>query len=295
MSKRLYVSPLFLFIAGCCFWINTVSAQQLDTLVVHFEFNKYDLLPEAKQSIDSFFSQILQRGYIQNITLSGHCDSIGNNNYNDSLSLSRVNTVRAYLYAKGGTDRMLDGIIGWGKRQPAYDNNTDENRAYNRRVEIVIKSRLKPGITATPRPPRTVQIQKSITEFVKDPATKTGDQLILRNLNFIGGRHFPMQYSLPLLTELLATMKEHPQLKIEVQGHICCERNGGDGYDYDTGTRDLSVQRAKFVCDYLVKNGIDPARLSYRGFGSSRKLYVDEINEEQQTANRRVEIKIISK
>jgi len=58
MLKRLYVSPLFFFIAGCCFWINTVSAQQLDTLVVHFEFNKYDLLPEAKQSIDSFFSQI---------------------------------------------------------------------------------------------------------------------------------------------------------------------------------------------------------------------------------------------
>ena len=137
--------------------------------------------------------------------------------------------------------------------------------------------------------------QKNISDFVKDPATKTGDQLILRNLNFIGGRHVLMSYSLPLLTDLLQTMRDHPQLKIEVQGHICCERNGGDGYDYDTGTRDLSVQRAKFVCDYLIQNGIDPARLSYRGFGSSRKLYTDEINAEQQAANRRVEIKILNK
>lgn len=293
MLKCRHIAAMFLFLTGC--WMNKLNAQQYDTLIVHFEFNKYNLLPQAKQSIDSFFSNLLQRGYIQGIALSGHCDSIGNNNYNDSLSLSRVNTVKAYLYEKGSTDRMLNGLIGWGKRYPAFDNNTDENRAFNRRVEIVIKSKLKPGITAPARPTRNVQVQKNISDFIKDPATKTGDQLILRNLNFIGGRHALMSYSLPLLTELLQTMREHPKLKIEVQGHICCERNGGDGYDYDTGTRDLSLQRAKFVCDYLIQNGIDPARLSYRGFGSSRKLYVDEINEEQQTANRRVEIKILSK
>ncbi|MBS1748623.1 MAG: OmpA family protein [Bacteroidetes bacterium] len=293
MLKCRHIAAMFLFLTGC--WMNKLNAQQYDTLIVHFEFNKYNLLPQAKLSIDSFFSNLLQRGYIQGIALSGHCDSIGNNNYNDSLSLSRVNTVKAYLYEKGSTDRMLNGLIGWGKRYPAFDNNTDENRAFNRRVEIVIKSKLKPGITAPARPTRNVQVQKNISDFIKDPATKTGDQLILRNLNFIGGRHALMSYSLPLLTELLQTMREHPKLKIEVQGHICCERNGGDGYDYDTGTRDLSLQRAKFVCDYLIQNGIDPARLSYRGFGSSRKLYVDEINEEQQTANRRVEIKILSK
>lgn len=293
MLKCRQIAAVFFFFTGC--WMNALNAQQFDTLIVHFEFNKYDLLPQAKQSIDSFFSTIMQRAYIQGIALSGHCDSIGNYNYNDSLSLNRVNTVRAYLYEKGGTDRMLDGLIGWGKRHPAYDNNTDENRAYNRRVEMVIKSKLKPGYTATARPPRNIRVQKNISEFVNNPATKPGDQLILRNLNFIGGRHALMSYSLPLLTELLQTMREHPKLKIEVQGHICCERNGGDGYDYDTGTRDLSVQRAKFVCDYLIQNGIGPARLSYRGFGSSRKLYVDEINEVQQAANRRVEIKILSK
>lgn len=293
MLKRLHIAAVFFFIAVCR--MNTLSAQQFDTLIVHFEFNKYALLPQAKQSIDSFFSIIMQRGYIQGIALYGHCDSIGNNAYNDSLSLSRVNTVKAYLYEKGGTDRMLEKLIGWGKRHPAYDNHTDDNRAFNRRVEVVIKSKLKPGITATAKPPRNIRVQKNISDFVKDPTTKTGDQLILRNLNFIGGRHALMAYSLPLLTELLATMREHPNLKIEVQGHICCEKNGGDGYDYDTGTRDLSVQRAKFVCDYLIQNGIDPARLSYRGFGSSRKLYADEINEAQQAANRRVEIKIISK
>ncbi len=292
MLKCQHIIAVFLFFTGC--WINTLNAQQFDTLIVHFEFNKYDLLPQAKQSIDSFFSNILQRGYIQGIALSGHCDSIGNNEYNDSLSLSRLNIVKNYLYEKGSTGRMFEGLIGWGKRHPAYDNNTDENRAFNRRVEIVIKSKQKPGYTATARP-RRAQVQKNISDFVKDPATKTGDQLILRNLNFIGGRHVLMSYSLPLLTDLLQTMRDHPQLKIEVQGHICCERNGGDGYDYDTGTRDLSVQRAKFVCDYLIQNGIDPARLSYRGFGSSRKLYTDEINAEQQAANRRVEIKILNK
>ena len=49
------------------------------------------------------------------------------------------------------------------------------------------------------------------------------------------------------------------------------------------------------VLDYLVKNGIDPKRLSHQGHGSTKPIYkLPEENEEQRKINRRVEIEIIS-
>jgi outer membrane protein OmpA-like peptidoglycan-associated protein len=54
------------------------------------------------------------------------------------------------------------------------------------------------------------------------------------------------------------------------------------------------VNRAKAVYDFLVKKGIDAKRLTYKGFGSSKKL-VEEVTEIDRITNRRVEIKIVNK
>lgn len=274
-----------------------VAAQRFDTLYVHFEYDKSFLTSEAKTSIDGFFSKALRTGAIQAITLSGHCDSIGNHAYNDSLSMARVFSVRQYLYTKGAPERIITDVKGWGKRLPAYENNTDDNRALNRRVEIVLRSLPHKNMASLPREPGTQSPplpSAGISKFVKDTTTKAGDQLVLKGLLFIGGRHLPLQISYPILEELLKAMQEHPTLTIEIQGHVCCARNG-DGYDSDTRTHDLSVRRARFVFDYLKVKGIDAARMSYKGFGSSQKVYPLEETEEQQTANRRVEIRILSK
>lgn len=88
------------------------------------------------------------------------------------------------------------------------------------------------------------------------------------------------------LYELLLVLQSNPQLKIEIQGHLCC---------MPVDRLDLSTQRAKAVYNFLVSNQIYPARLSYKGFGSSQPLFpLPEKNEEQRAANRRVEILIVS-
>jgi outer membrane protein OmpA-like peptidoglycan-associated protein len=69
---------------------------------------------------------------------------------------------------------------------------------------------------------------------------------------------------------------------------------GMDGRDADNPSELLSVQRAKFVYDFLVERGIKKERMSYKGFGASNKLYPLERNELEIRANRRVEIKVIS-
>src|SRR5688572_22225440 len=102
--------------------------------------------------------------------------------------------------------------------------------------------------------------------------------------------------SRPILDELLDAMKTHPKLVIEIQGHICCENRIGDGMDLETGIYNLSTARAKAIYDHLISNGIQASRVSYKGFGHSQPMYpFPERTEEERVANRRVEIKIISK
>jgi outer membrane protein OmpA-like peptidoglycan-associated protein len=56
----------------------------------------------------------------------------------------------------------------------------------------------------------------------------------------------------------------------------------------------LSKDRAKAVNDYLINKGIDASRLSYKGYGNSKMIYKNPMNEKQNEENRRVEIKIVS-
>ncbi|MFT3949777.1 MAG: OmpA family protein [Agriterribacter sp.] len=313
LQRKFYPKPGFILILFL-FFSAGAGAQNLDTLYVQFDFDKSILTERGKQSIDSFFSRIMQSGFVKNIHLTGHTDSVGNLGYNDTLSVMRVFAIKDYLYLKGATDKLITQQIGWGKRKPLFDNTTEENRWLNRRVEIVItsipkvrptptvstappvkKAETKTPKTAEQKPPPKPKEFATIYDFVKDADTKTGDSIIIKNLNFIGGRHYPINTSFKALEELLQVMRDIPTLHIEIQGHICCEKNGGDAVDTDTGTRDLSVQRAKFVYEYLKGNGIGAERMHYTGFGSGRKLFVEEINEAQQLANRRVEIKILSK
>jgi len=92
--------------------------------------------------------------------------------------------------------------------------------------------------------------------------------------------------SLPLLDEVAQTLKEHPEL-LEVRI---------DGHTDDRGTasfnQHLSGRRAAAVRDYLVGKGIDPDRLTSRGFGESKPLVQGE-DEAAWAKNRRVEFSIV--
>ena len=101
--------------------------------------------------------------------------------------------------------------------------------------------------------------------------------------------------SQPILDELYRVMADNPTLVIEIQGHVCCTPDNEDGLDIDLHTYDLSVQRAKAIYGYLVQRGIADERLSYKGFGGSKKLYRFENDEFERQENRRVELKIIKR
>jgi len=57
----------------------------------------------------------------------------------------------------------------------------------------------------------------------------------------------------------------------------------------------LSVRRAKFVFDYLIKNGIPAERLSFKGYGNWEMRYPKATSNKEQELNRRVEIRILER
>ena len=70
------------------------------------------------------------------LTLEGHTDSQGDEDYNMKLSTARANSVKKYLQGKGVKNEII--TKGFGEEKPIADNNTAAGRKQNRRVEFKI-------------------------------------------------------------------------------------------------------------------------------------------------------------
>lgn len=101
---------------------------------VYFEFDKYQLLEESFRTLDSLVN-ILKENSIKKIRIEGHTDNMGEEAYNDTLSLNRAISVARYLLSQiPSIDIVVQGL---GSRVPVANNDTEEGRAINRRVEII--------------------------------------------------------------------------------------------------------------------------------------------------------------
>ncbi|MGC4022644.1 MAG: OmpA family protein [Cyclobacteriaceae bacterium] len=100
---------------------------------IHFQFNSYELLSSSYGELDILIS-ILKKNPKWKVQLSGHTDDQGSDEYNLTLSRSRVKRVGDYLLSKGiSSDRIQ--TQGFGKQKPLKVGNDEQSRALNRRVE----------------------------------------------------------------------------------------------------------------------------------------------------------------
>ena len=88
------------------------------------------------------------------------------------------------------------------------------------------------------------------------------------------------------LEQLLHLLKENPTLQIQINGHT-------DNIGSATDNMKLSNGRAQSVVNYLSKNGIDPKRLRFQGFGANQPVS-DNSTEAGRAKNRRTELKVVA-
>ncbi|WP_159801067.1 OmpA family protein [Flavobacterium sp. MK4S-17] len=246
-----YIYLLALFF---CF---SVKAQ--NTFTVYFDFDIDEVNNTSSYNLSRWIADN-KNALVEKIY--GYADSTGNFYYNIDLSERRAEYVLQQLEKNGiATVDSLD-IKGFGEDFPL-----SSNMAKNRKAIIHY----------------TVVKQESAFEKAVKEAKK-GDKLKLPNLYFYNNSDVVLPKSKPVLEELLKVLKETPELKIQVQGHICCQQ---------VEQNQISLKRAMAVYNFLILNGIDKSRLSYKSFGSTRPIYsLPEKSEDERVANRRVEIEI---
>ncbi len=105
---------------------------------VLFDFDKAEIKPEAYHFLDEIAPLIVKAKTVipdARLEVDGYTDSIGNAEYNMDLSRRRAQAVVDYLVAHGADPDQLVAR-GFGKENPLYSNDTAENRAKNRRVQL---------------------------------------------------------------------------------------------------------------------------------------------------------------
>lgn len=101
---------------------------------IHFDTDKADLKAGASKTLEEVV-KLLKTHQDLAVEIQGHTDSTGSDEHNLELSRRRADTVKAYLLLYGiAGDRLT--TAGFGESKPVDDNETEEGRALNRRVEL---------------------------------------------------------------------------------------------------------------------------------------------------------------
>jgi outer membrane protein OmpA-like peptidoglycan-associated protein len=103
---------------------------------VLFRSGSVDLLPAARERLAKVSGIVLAYPSLH-VSIEGHTDSIGSDEYNQDLSERRAQSVREY-FVRGGIPASTVDARGFGKAEPVASNETPEGRQQNRRVELVL-------------------------------------------------------------------------------------------------------------------------------------------------------------
>lgn len=102
---------------------------------LEFEFNSSVIKDSSFSSLDELANVLIKTNW--KLKIAGHTDDKGSDNFNQILSEKRANAVKNYLVNKGANTLYI-AAIGYGETQPIVPNDSEENRAKNRRVEFTI-------------------------------------------------------------------------------------------------------------------------------------------------------------
>ncbi len=103
---------------------------------VLFDTARYTLKPDAREKLAKVSGILLAYPDLK-VQVEGYTDSVGGDEYNQTLSQHRSDTVRDYLVSQGVSGANITST-GYGKNDPIADNATAAGRAQNRRVNLVV-------------------------------------------------------------------------------------------------------------------------------------------------------------
>lgn len=289
------------FLLYTLLFISFLNAKAQEQFAVYFDSNKSDVTKAENKKLQDW---ILANKDVKIVAINGYTDEVGSTQFNDTLAQKRVGFILSQV-----KDKIK---IREDFKTRSYGENflQSQDKSKNRKAVIFyILSKdlvredeilgIKKVIVLEPKKeinyPEQLSFQNpdgSKIEYKLDKVfmkkigeSKAGEKLKIENLNFVINTFIVVNESRGKMYELLIVLQKNPKLKIEIQGHLCCQ---------PIDRLNLSTQRAQSIYKFLIANGIDKSRLSYKGFGSSMPLFpLPEKDENERSANRRVEVLII--
>lgn len=108
---------------------------------IQFDLNSPKIKPESDSLLTEIAKVMNDNANLKKIHIEGHASSDGNPQQNLQLSDARAKAVKQWLVSVGKVDEKRLTAKGYGDKQPIADNNTEEGRIANRRVEFKIVER----------------------------------------------------------------------------------------------------------------------------------------------------------
>jgi outer membrane protein OmpA-like peptidoglycan-associated protein len=102
----------------------------------HFEYNSVDLDEETEDFLTGLSTTLTEDKSLK-LKITGHTDNIGPEKFNQKLSVKRAEAIRSFLLKKGIERERLEAL-GRGMKEPLNTNESEDDRAKNRRVEILL-------------------------------------------------------------------------------------------------------------------------------------------------------------
>jgi len=260
--------------------MNVAHAQTGNSHVVYFETGKYEV-PEIEANRLVLFIQGLKNIKIERIAIYGFCDDRGSNSYNLVLSQNRADAIKKIFSGFGVDDNLISNVDGKGEvlLRVISSDNLNIIRGLNRKVEINVVYKITDK--------KEVVKEEKEYQFLNEDL-KVGDKITLKNILFETGYSYIIKESVPILEMMAVALRERNDIYFTIEGHVCCTKNARDAVDRKTGKRNLSLARAKYIYDYLVKKGVKRTRMRYVGLKNKYPLG------KAMKYDKRVEIKITS-
>lgn len=104
---------------------------------IYFDFDRYDLRPEAREILRAN-ARALQQYPRWNVTIEGHCDERGTDDYNLALGDRRASAAKEFLVSQGISPERMS-TISYGEERPVCATSTEDCWARNRRADFVLR------------------------------------------------------------------------------------------------------------------------------------------------------------
>jgi outer membrane protein OmpA-like peptidoglycan-associated protein len=105
---------------------------------VQFDTGKATIKPISTKLLAEV-GEAIRGSNLNRVTVEGHTDDVGDDDFNMRLSQERANSVRAWLIERERVDPAVLEAIGYGETQPILSNRTKAGKALNRRVEFKVQ------------------------------------------------------------------------------------------------------------------------------------------------------------